>query len=250
MLRDYVARGLSLPGVRSGVDAQPWPASTHSRPSAASSANNGGDYVAGRRALLSRYAARWLLALHDLDGNAYAMLVFDLLVEQAQELPVSDEFFLGKGRDTVEKRETIITEKVLQLILKLSQASVLFTTFDDLFQKWLDRASSLNVDDLMVRVAPVLVRKMLTTSVAIRVALATIQQRVGHQLHALQHRGGPPAHNDREFKSPYHQPSQGDHRHRDQEQRGLRQHAALALPLCAVGCGNIRSNVHAAGRPR
>ena len=111
--------------------------------------------------MLSRYAARWLLALHDLDVNAYAMMVFDLLVEQAQELPVSDEFFLGKGRDTVEKRETIITEKVLQLILKLSQASVLFTTFDDLFQKWLDRASSLNVDDLMVRVAPVLVRKML-----------------------------------------------------------------------------------------
>ncbi|TFK89146.1 hypothetical protein K466DRAFT_545801 [Polyporus arcularius HHB13444] len=147
MLRDYVARGLSLPGVRSGVDVQPWPTPTYVRPTAASSANNGGDYVAGRRALSSRYAARWLLALHDLDVDAYAVMVFDLLVEQAQDLPVSDEFFLGKGRDTVEKREATITEKILHLILKLSQVSVLFTAFDDLFQKWLDRASSLNVDE-------------------------------------------------------------------------------------------------------
>lgn len=150
MLRDYVARGLSLPGVRSGVDVQPWPTPTYARPSAASSANNGGDYVAGRRALSSRYAARWLLALHDQDVDAYAVMVFDLLVEQAQELPVSDEFFLGKGHDSVEKREATVTEKILHLILKLSHASVLFTTFDDLFQKWLDRASSLNVDDQIV----------------------------------------------------------------------------------------------------
>ncbi len=130
---------------------QPWPTPTYVRPTAASSANNGGDYVAGRRALSSRYAARWLLALHDLDVDAYAVMVFDLLVEQAQDLPVSDEFFLGKGRDTVEKREATITEKILHLILKLSQVSVLFTAFDDLFQKWLDRASSLNVDEQIVR---------------------------------------------------------------------------------------------------
>ena len=149
MLRDYVARGLSIPGVRSGADLQPWPNATQSRTPAAS-ANNGGDYVAGRRALASRHAARWLLVLHDLDIEAYAVMVFDLLVEQAQELPVTDEFFLGKGRGLVEKREAVVTERILHLILKLSQASVLFTTFDDLFQKWLDRASSLDVDQQMV----------------------------------------------------------------------------------------------------
>ena len=88
--------------------------------------------------------------MHDLDIEAYAVMIFDLLVEQAQELPVSDEFFLGKGRGLVEKREAISTEGILHLILKLSQASVLFTTFDDLFQKWLDRASSLDVDQQMV----------------------------------------------------------------------------------------------------
>ncbi|KAI0748219.1 hypothetical protein C8Q80DRAFT_1104066 [Daedaleopsis nitida] len=147
MLREYIARGENLPGVRAGVDIQPWPSSTQSRPTATSSANNGGDYVAGRRTLSSRYAARWLLALHDQDVDAYAMTMFDLLVEQAQELPVSDEFFLGKAPDGMKKKEAIVTEKMLQLILKLNQASVLFTTFDDLFQKWLDRASSLNVDE-------------------------------------------------------------------------------------------------------
>lgn len=103
MLRDYVARGLSLPGVRAGVDQQPWPSSTQSRPTAASSANNGGDYVAGRRALSNRYAARWLLALHDQGVDEYATMVFDVLVEHAQDLPIADDFFLGKGRDPVAK---------------------------------------------------------------------------------------------------------------------------------------------------
>ncbi|KAI9070388.1 hypothetical protein FKP32DRAFT_1586228 [Trametes sanguinea] len=146
MLRDYVARGLSLPGVRSGVDIQPWPSSTYSRPTAASSANNGGDYVAGRRALSNRYAARWLLALHDQGVDEYATMVFDLLVELAQDLPVADDFFLGQGRDPVDKREVVITEKLLHSIVKLNQASVVFTTFDDLFQMWLARASSLDTD--------------------------------------------------------------------------------------------------------
>ncbi|KAI0831397.1 hypothetical protein BC628DRAFT_1312212 [Trametes gibbosa] len=147
MLRDYVARGLNLPGVRSGVDLQPWPSASQSRPTAASSANNGGDYVAGRRALSNRYAARWLLALHDQSIDEYATVVFDLLVERAQDLPIVDDFFMGKGRDPISKREVVITEKLLHLILKLNQASVVFTTFDDLFQKWLARASSLEIDE-------------------------------------------------------------------------------------------------------
>lgn len=150
MLRDYVARGLSLPGVRSGVDIPPWPSTSQTRPTPASSANNGGDYVAGRRSLSMRYAARWLLALHDQDIDGYATMVFDILVEKAHELPVADEFFLGKGRGAGDRKEATVTEKTLHLILKLSQASVLFTAFDDLFQKWLERASSLDVDQQLV----------------------------------------------------------------------------------------------------
>ena len=85
-----------------------------------------------------------------MDIDSYATMVFDLLVEQAHELPVSDEFFLGQGRANTDRKEVIVTEKTLHLILKLSQASVLFTAFDDLFQKWLERASSLDVDQQMV----------------------------------------------------------------------------------------------------
>ncbi|CDO71214.1 hypothetical protein BN946_scf184863.g9 [Trametes cinnabarina] len=146
MLRDYVARGLNLPGVRSGTDAQPWPSSTYSRLTAASSANNGGDYVAGRRALANRYATRWLLALHDQGVDQYATTVFDLLVELAQDLPVADEYLLGKGRDPIEKRDIVVAERLLHCIVKLNQASVVFTSFDDLFQMWLARASSLDID--------------------------------------------------------------------------------------------------------
>ena len=102
-----------------------------------------------------RYAARWLLALHDQNLDNYAMMVFDLLVEQAHELPITDEFFLGAGQSDGKRREVVVTEKVLNLILKLSQASVLFTTFDDLFQKWLERASSLDADQQLVRITDI-----------------------------------------------------------------------------------------------
>ncbi len=54
----------------------------------------------------------------DLDIEpAFGVMVFDLFVEQAQELPVSDKFFPGKGREsTSETRVTMITEKVFEKI--------------------------------------------------------------------------------------------------------------------------------------
>ena len=52
-----------------------------SRPTPLSSVNNGGDYLAARRALLSRYAMPWLLALHDQDTTAYAALIYETVVE-------------------------------------------------------------------------------------------------------------------------------------------------------------------------
>lgn len=42
--------------------------------------NNGGDYVAARRALLSRYVVPWLLALHNLDEIAYPALLYETVV--------------------------------------------------------------------------------------------------------------------------------------------------------------------------
>lgn len=161
ILRDFVARGKSLPGVRAGLEIQPWPTATNNRPNVANTASNGGDYVASRRLLLSRYATPWMLAFHDRDITAYASLLFDLLAERAESGFV-DEFFLGSrnsGQELVsipprcliyshnhriQHRQITVSDKLLRLIIKACQASVVFTAFDDLFNKWLLRTHTLN----------------------------------------------------------------------------------------------------------
>jgi hypothetical protein len=95
ILRDYLEKKAALPGVRSGHDFHPWPLVEKSRPIPTSSMNNSGDYVASRRALLNRYASRWLLALHDLDVFRYADLLYELSAEIADESMIQDDVFLG-----------------------------------------------------------------------------------------------------------------------------------------------------------
>ena len=80
--------------MRSG-ELQPWPTQTQIRPAAAGAPSNGGDYVATRRALLTGYAAPWMLALHDQDITSYATTVYDLLAEHAEEQAYWDSSFLG-----------------------------------------------------------------------------------------------------------------------------------------------------------
>lgn len=46
--------------------------------------NNGGDYVAARRSLLSAYVIRWLNALHDRDTLMYVDLVWDTCLDMAE----------------------------------------------------------------------------------------------------------------------------------------------------------------------
>ena len=94
ILRTYVARQRELPGVRSG-EPQPWPPQIQLRPTVTAVPGNGGDYVATRRLLLTRYAVPWMLALHDQEIMAYATLIFDLLAEYAEEQMYWDEAFLG-----------------------------------------------------------------------------------------------------------------------------------------------------------
>ncbi|KAF9815310.1 hypothetical protein IEO21_04673 [Rhodonia placenta] len=147
MLRDFVAKGQSLPGVRSGSDLQLWPPQILARSALASVANNGGDYIATRRTLLKRYAARWLLAFHDSDPYQYAAVLFTTLLALAEEGPVSDEYFLGKETDQRRMdRQTMATDKLLRLIIKLDQVAVLFTSFEDLFKRWLEYAQDLSVE--------------------------------------------------------------------------------------------------------
>lgn len=52
--------------------------------------NNGGDYLAARRALISRYAIPWLLALHDRGPTAYAALIYETVMEIEDDFSKSD----------------------------------------------------------------------------------------------------------------------------------------------------------------
>ena len=45
-----------------------------------------------------------------------------------------------------QKRQHSVQDKVLSMIVKLNNASVVFTAFDDLFKLWLGRALALTLD--------------------------------------------------------------------------------------------------------
>ncbi|KAI0079929.1 hypothetical protein K474DRAFT_1638767 [Panus rudis PR-1116 ss-1] len=140
ILRDYVARGRNLPGVRSGlgVDVQPWPAIANARLVTAGSANNGGDYLASRRELLRLYAAPWMLAFHDRDISIYAETVYSVLVEYAEDS--ADENPVGVAiKNNALQEHAQVGDKILRCIIKICQASVVFSVFNDLFQQWLER---------------------------------------------------------------------------------------------------------------
>lgn len=95
ILRDYLAQGRQLPGVRTGLESIPWPSASNTRSVSASAVNNGGDYVASRRALLNQYGARWLLALHDEDVNVYANMIYEICTNLAEDLSIDDTLLLG-----------------------------------------------------------------------------------------------------------------------------------------------------------
>ena len=43
----------------------------------------------------------------------------------------------------VQKRQAGVTDTILRYITKMCQASIVFTTFDDLFQRWLERTEKI-----------------------------------------------------------------------------------------------------------
>jgi hypothetical protein len=151
-----VGKQLELPGVRSGNELMPWPFShSSSRPTPTS----GGDYVATRRALLTRYAARWLLAVHNLDIVSYAKLLYELCTDISGDIPTEDTAFLVPQPDQMvevslalrnvcriieapQRRAVKSFDQALRLIVKLVQASVVFTAFDDIYSWWLESVPS------------------------------------------------------------------------------------------------------------
>ena len=80
-----MAKQKTLPGIRPASEQLAWPSATSSRLAPANPLHNGGDYVASRRALQNRYAAKWLSEMHDQDPTLYAELMYDICVEIAQE---------------------------------------------------------------------------------------------------------------------------------------------------------------------
>ncbi|KAG6909693.1 hypothetical protein DXG01_015894 [Tephrocybe rancida] len=148
ILRDYLARGRPLPGVRSSQDPISWPSSDRSRPAPSSSVDNGGDYLATRRALLTRYVKPWLLALHDLDPVAYAALIYEasLSVEFA---PASVERSETDNNNIASRHD-----KALRHITRLLHHQIVFTAFDNLFLHWLESISKAQVGDEPIQALP------------------------------------------------------------------------------------------------
>lgn len=85
ILREYVAKNISLPGVPSATENLLWPNKNPSRSTASGSVNNGNDYVTCRKILLEKYAIRWLFAIHCQDPDAYTAVVFKTVTDLAMD---------------------------------------------------------------------------------------------------------------------------------------------------------------------
>ncbi|GAW10310.1 hypothetical protein LENED_012563 [Lentinula edodes] len=156
ILRDYLARQRALPGVRSASDPLPWPSVPNGRPAPSSSVNNGGDYVASRKALVSRYAIPWLLALHHQNSENYCNILYDIcaeLVDDETDLPT--DLFSEVPDHDVKAHAAQYHDKVLRSLTRLLHNSLTFTVSEKLFVRWL---SSLSNSGIISYPIPSLVR--------------------------------------------------------------------------------------------
>ncbi|KAG8954643.1 hypothetical protein FRC04_011076 [Tulasnella sp. 424] len=145
--RDYVARGEPLPGVRMPMEGTSWPmkpAVNHTGVNK-TSARSGNDYLACRRELLVKYAARWLLALYNQDPELYATAVYDQAVELAIDYDnhYAVEYISTPNVENGLLKRVEEADHALRTILKLSQSEVLFSTFDTVMSIWLDEVAQL-----------------------------------------------------------------------------------------------------------
>ncbi|KIK57795.1 hypothetical protein GYMLUDRAFT_228917 [Collybiopsis luxurians FD-317 M1] len=156
ILRDYLAKQRMLPGVRSASDPLPWPSIPNGRLAPSNSANNGGDYVASRRALLSRYAIPWLLALHHQNADSYCNLLFDICAELTDDvIDLPTDLFTEDPSHDVKTHAAQYHDKVLRALTRLLQNSITFTVSENLFVRWL---SSLSTSGIVSQSIPSLQR--------------------------------------------------------------------------------------------
>jgi hypothetical protein len=110
VLHDFRVKKLALPGIHSRNDVLPWPYDQKPRPSPTSS----GDYYALRRALRTRYAARWLLAVHNMDMTLYAKLLYELSFEISLGFLHAEMVSLVSEADNSEVR--ILSQRVVNVL--------------------------------------------------------------------------------------------------------------------------------------
>ncbi|KAJ6502509.1 hypothetical protein C8R45DRAFT_976826 [Mycena sanguinolenta] len=145
ILRDYLAKQRPLPGVRAASAPTSWPSPQSSRLAPASSVN-GGDYVASRRALLNRYAVKWLSEMHDQDPALYGVLMYQICVEASQEDNLDVDILTMPSQEERKRRDADSSDRLLKFIIRLSQASgVASNVFDTLFLRWLEHISTMDV---------------------------------------------------------------------------------------------------------
>ncbi|KAF8590616.1 hypothetical protein K439DRAFT_1382139 [Ramaria rubella] len=143
IIRDYVARSVSLPGVRIASDPPPWPSTPTGRYTTKTVANSGGgEYVMCRRQLLTRHAIPWLASVHDLDPALYANCLYDHCVDVSQaESPVgTGSLYLRKSSDPMAGVESKLAcgEDMLRSMIKIMQANVAFSSFEQILVRWFD----------------------------------------------------------------------------------------------------------------
>ncbi|PPR08077.1 hypothetical protein CVT24_010538 [Panaeolus cyanescens] len=136
VLREYVATQRALPGVSLYKSHSNWPFPSDSRLGA--HANNGGDYVAARRSLHSRYAVPWLRELHDLDTDLYTSIIVDVCSDSTRNREIGSLPNFDEGTNRIVPLEEC--DQILRYIVKLSQNFVLFSSFDHTFLLWMEKA--------------------------------------------------------------------------------------------------------------
>ncbi|CAK5277405.1 unnamed protein product [Mycena citricolor] len=141
ILRDYLTKGRPLPGVRLPTDSVTWASSRSGRMAPANGGNNGGDYLAARRALQSRYVLKWLSELYRLDPELYGTLVYEVCCEiieaqshtspalTAEEQKLRDATSLDGILGSIQQFVEVVSDDGETLV------------FESLFLRWLERVS-------------------------------------------------------------------------------------------------------------
>ncbi|KAF8311639.1 hypothetical protein DL93DRAFT_2168963 [Clavulina sp. PMI_390] len=144
--QEYVVSRKLLPGVRPPGTSPLWPWSLSDRLAYTTSTQSGGEYLSTRKLLLARFVTPWLRELHQLDPEAYVDIVFSYCSQSALTKQNVMEDFFGDNIDLPQVEFSAVVlqwgEDTLRSILKICVASAIFSSFENVFVRWLDVASA------------------------------------------------------------------------------------------------------------